>query len=96
MTRHDAEAIQQAVTTLEETGLDQVSWRFEDGRRFELRLVEGTFFQPKSPQGRSSLATEIPGLARAQTFVRGLVPEGRSIVDELIAERREEARKEEW
>ena len=32
---------------------------------------------------------------QAQTFVRGLVPEGRNVVDELIAERREETRKEE-
>ena len=96
MTRHDAETIRQAVTTLEETGLDQVSWRFEDGRRFELRLVEGTTSQPRSPQGRSFVATEIPSLAQAQAFVRGLVPEGRSVVDELIAERREEAQKEEW
>ena len=92
MSRHDTEAIRRAITTLETTGLDQVSWRAEDGRRFELRLVAEARPAP-APVPAASVA-DIPGLVQAQSFVRGLVPEGRSVIDELIAERREEARKE--
>ncbi len=41
---------------------------------------------------RSSV--ELAALARAQAYVRSLVPEGRDLVSELLAERREEARRE--
>jgi len=37
---------------------------------------------------------ELAALARAQAYVRSLVPEGRDLVSELLAERRAEARRE--
>ena len=38
--------------------------------------------------------SETPALGRAQDYVRSLVPEGRDLVSELIADRRDEARRE--
>lgn len=40
------------------------------------------------------ISTRMRALARAQALVRQLVPEGRNLVEELIAERRTEAAKE--
>ena len=41
-------------------------------------------------QGELRLTTRWRAIHRAQEIVRGYVPEGRSLVDELIRERREE------
>lgn len=56
----------------------------EPGGSVHLRLV---------PEGLL-ISTRARALARAQALVSQFVPEGRSLVDELIAERRAEAAKE--
>lgn len=88
MTRHDMETVRRAMTTLETSGRAQVSWTSDDGNVYELRLVAKAVERP------AEKSREVPGLSRAQNYVRGLAVESRSVVDELIAERREEARKE--
>jgi bifunctional DNA-binding transcriptional regulator/antitoxin component of YhaV-PrlF toxin-antitoxin module len=44
--------------------------------------------------GRLMITTPQAALRRLQEFVKGSVPQGESIVDELIRERREEAERE--
>lgn len=60
-------------------------------------LVPSVASADRAPEQSSSVrqaSPEIPALARAQAYVRSLVPEGSDLVGELLADRRAEARGE--
>jgi AbrB family looped-hinge helix DNA binding protein len=59
--------------------------------RKALGLHEGDIVTMQLEDGEIRLYSFEEGLRRAQALVRELVPEGVSLVDELIAERRREA-----
>ena len=62
--------------------------------RQALGLKEGDTVLWELKDGEALLTTKIARIRRAQALVRKYIPEGVSLVDELIAERREEARRE--
>jgi AbrB family looped-hinge helix DNA binding protein len=63
--------------------------------RRELGIQEGTELMARVEGEGIVLEPRSVALRRLQALVREAVPEGVSLVDELIAERREEARREE-
>jgi AbrB family looped-hinge helix DNA binding protein len=63
--------------------------------RRELGIEEGTQLLARVEGDGVVLEPRTAAIRRLQALVRQAVPEGVSLVDELIAERREEARKEE-
>ena len=62
--------------------------------REALGLKEGDALIARVEDGKLVMETPEQALARFRAYVRSHVPPGVSLVDELIAERREEARKE--
>ncbi|MBI4312160.1 MAG: AbrB/MazE/SpoVT family DNA-binding domain-containing protein [Chloroflexi bacterium] len=62
--------------------------------REELGYKEGDKLIARVEDGKLVLETPEHALARIRAYVRSHVPPGVSLADELIAERREEARKE--
>jgi AbrB family looped-hinge helix DNA binding protein len=62
--------------------------------RRELGLEEGARLVARVEDGELRISTMRANLERARRIVRQYVPEGVSLVDELIAERREDARRE--
>ena len=63
--------------------------------RRELGIEEGTTLRARVEGDGIVLEPRTAALRRLRVLVRDAVPEGVSLVDELIAERREEARREE-
>ena len=63
--------------------------------RRELGIEEGTELMARVEGDGIVLEPRAAALRRLRALVREAVPEGVSLVDELIAERREEARREE-
>ena len=63
--------------------------------RKQLGLEEGTELMARVEGDGIVLEPRSAAIRRLQAHVREVVPEGVSLVDELIAERREEARREE-
>jgi AbrB family looped-hinge helix DNA binding protein len=62
--------------------------------RRALGIEEGTELMASVDDGRIVLTTRLAALRRLQELVTAAVPRDRSLVDELIAERREEATRE--
>ena len=62
--------------------------------RMALGLHEGDVVTLRLEDGEIRLYSFAEGLRRAQALVRQFVPEGVSLADELIAERRREAERE--
>ncbi|HEY7062372.1 MAG TPA: AbrB/MazE/SpoVT family DNA-binding domain-containing protein [Chloroflexota bacterium] len=62
--------------------------------RKALGLHEGDLVTMRLKDGEVRLYSYAEGIRRAQALVRRLVPEGVSLADELIAERRREAERE--
>jgi AbrB family looped-hinge helix DNA binding protein len=62
--------------------------------RSALGASEGETLIAQIEDGELRLFTRKQALRRARELIRRFVPEGRSLADELIAERREEARRE--
>lgn len=62
--------------------------------RAAMRISEGDTLLGRIDDGELRLFSQDTAVRKAQEIVRQYVPEGVSLVDELIAERREEARKE--
>src|SRR5215218_4862503 len=62
--------------------------------RESLGLKEGDVLFTRLEDGEIVLLTPEAAMRRAQTIVRQFVPEGVSLVDELIEERRREAERE--
>jgi AbrB family looped-hinge helix DNA binding protein len=62
--------------------------------RRELGIEEGTQLMARVEGDGIVLEPRSAAIRRLQALVRAAVPEGVSLVDELIAERREEARRE--
>jgi AbrB family looped-hinge helix DNA binding protein len=62
--------------------------------RHALGLREGDLLTLKLKDNEVRLYTFAEGVRRAQAIVRKFVPEGVSLADELIAERRREAERE--
>lgn len=63
--------------------------------RRQLGIEEGTELMARIEGDGIVLEPPSAAIRRLQALVREKVPEGRSLVDELIAERREETRREE-
>jgi AbrB family looped-hinge helix DNA binding protein len=62
--------------------------------RATLGIAEGDTLMAEVVDGELRLFTRAEAIRRVQEYVRGLVPEGTSLVDELIAERRQDAQRE--
>lgn len=62
--------------------------------RHEMGLEDGTQVLLRLDQDGLHITTPKTALSRAQAWVRSFTPEGVSLADELIAERRREAAKE--
>jgi AbrB family looped-hinge helix DNA binding protein len=62
--------------------------------RKELGIEPGTDVLLTCSDGTIRLETRAQALARARQIARRLAPPGTSVVDEFLAERREEARRE--
>jgi bifunctional DNA-binding transcriptional regulator/antitoxin component of YhaV-PrlF toxin-antitoxin module len=62
--------------------------------RETLAIKEGDVLFARAGEGELHLFTAAAAMRRAQAMVRHFVPEGVSLVDELIADRRREAAKE--
>jgi AbrB family looped-hinge helix DNA binding protein len=62
--------------------------------REAIGLKEGDVLFARLEDGEVRLLTPTAAIRRAQALVRQYVPEGVSLVDELIAERRKEAARE--
>lgn len=62
--------------------------------RKAMGLKEGDIVLCELVDGEARLTTKLQRMRKAQELVRKYVPEGVSLVDELIAERRAEAERE--
>ncbi|MGD9914837.1 MAG: AbrB/MazE/SpoVT family DNA-binding domain-containing protein [Rhizobiaceae bacterium] len=62
--------------------------------RAAMNVVEGDILTARVVDGELQLFSQEAAIRKVQAMVRQFVPEGVSLVDELIAERREEARRE--
>lgn len=62
--------------------------------RKALNIKDGDTVYWELVDGEARLTTKLARIRRAQELVRQYIPEGVSVVDELIAERRSEAERE--